>query len=57
MLNIQNVVSTTYVGQKLNLKYIANRLINIEYKPSKFIAAIIRIQILMLRVLFFSLDD
>ena len=44
MLNIQNVVSTAYVGQKLNLKYLANRLINIEYKPSKFIAAIIRIR-------------
>ena len=44
MLTIQNVVSTAYVGQKLNLKYLAKHLINIEYKPSKFIAAVIRIR-------------
>ena len=44
MLTIQNVVSTANVGQNLNLKYLANLLINIEYKPSKFIAGVMRIR-------------
>ena len=44
MLKIQNVVSTAYVGKTLDLKNLAKHLINIEYKPSKFIAAIMRIR-------------
>ena len=41
---IQNVVSTAYIGSKIDLASLSRRLFNVEYNPSKFIAAIIRIR-------------
>lgn len=41
---IQNVVSTTYLGCKLDLKTIANGARNAEYNPKRFAACIMRVR-------------
>ena len=41
---IQNVVSTAEIGTKINLSDLSRNTINVEYNPSKFIAAILRIR-------------
>ena len=43
-LKIQNIVSTANVGQNLDLLCLARQMKNIEYNPSKFIAAIQRMK-------------
>ena len=43
-VQIQNVVSTAKLGTNINLSDLARNAINIEYKPAKFIAAILRIR-------------
>jgi transcription initiation factor TFIID TATA-box-binding protein len=43
-MSIQNIVSTANIGCRIDLKFIANNGANIEYKPKKFVAAIIRIR-------------
>jgi len=39
---IRNVVSTFQLNQKINLKYLSNKIWNIEYNPLKFTSAILR---------------
>jgi transcription initiation factor TFIID TATA-box-binding protein len=41
---IQNVVSTSYLGRSIDLNLIAQNAINIQYDPKKFVAAIIRLR-------------
>lgn len=41
---LQNVVSTCYLGQKLDLKHIAMHARNAEYNPKRFAAVIMRIR-------------
>jgi len=41
---LQNIVSTAFLEQKLNLLEIARRGRNVEYKPKRFAAAIMRIR-------------
>ena len=40
-VKIVNVVATGYLGQELDLKYLATKMINIIYNPEKFTAAIL----------------
>jgi len=44
MATVQNIVSSVNLGYKLDLDYLARNLINIEYNPTKFGAAIKRIK-------------
>jgi transcription initiation factor TFIID TATA-box-binding protein len=41
---LQNIVSTANLGCQLNLLHIAHHLSNVEYKPKRFAAAIMRIR-------------
>lgn len=41
---LQNIVSTANLNQKLDLREIAQKCKNVEYKPKRFAAAIIRIR-------------
>jgi transcription initiation factor TFIID TATA-box-binding protein len=43
-MSIQNIVSTANLGSRIDLKFIARNGVNIEYKPKKFVAAIVRIR-------------
>jgi len=43
-MSIQNIVSTANLGCSIDLKFVANNGTNIEYKPKKFVAAIIRLR-------------
>jgi transcription initiation factor TFIID TATA-box-binding protein len=43
-MSIQNIVSTANIGSRIDLKFIANNGANIEYKPKKFVAAILRLR-------------
>jgi transcription initiation factor TFIID TATA-box-binding protein len=43
-MSIQNIVSTANIGSRIDLKFIANNGTNIEYKPKKFVAAILRLR-------------
>jgi transcription initiation factor TFIID TATA-box-binding protein len=44
LLQVQNVVSTAYLGRQVDLDLIARHAINIQYNRQKFVAAIIRLQ-------------
>ena len=44
MARIQNVVSTVELAAKIDLLNLARNTINIEYNPTKFIAAIMRLR-------------
>lgn len=41
---LQNIVSTAYLNKKLDLRNIALKSRNVEYKPKRFAAAIMRIR-------------
>jgi len=41
---LQNIVSTAYLNKTLNLREIALKAKNVEYKPKRFAAAIMRIR-------------
>jgi transcription initiation factor TFIID TATA-box-binding protein len=43
-MSIQNIISTANLGSRIDLKFIANNGTNIEYKPNKFVAAILRLR-------------
>jgi transcription initiation factor TFIID TATA-box-binding protein len=44
MSKIQNIVSTAYLAQNINLKTIIYNIANIEYNKTRFTAAILRIR-------------
>lgn len=41
---VQNVVSTAYLGSRIDLNMVSRKVPNIIYDPRKFIAAIIRLR-------------
>jgi transcription initiation factor TFIID TATA-box-binding protein len=41
---LQNIVSTAFLGEKIDLRKIATHCNNAEYNPKRFAAAIIRIR-------------
>ena len=44
MPKLQNIVSTANLGSRLNLNDISLKCQNVEYKPKRFAAAIMRIR-------------
>jgi transcription initiation factor TFIID TATA-box-binding protein len=51
---VQNVVATAYIGEKVDLVFIANNVENVIYNPYKFTAAIIRLNEPKITVLIFN---
>jgi transcription initiation factor TFIID TATA-box-binding protein len=53
-MSLQNIVSTANLGCRIDLKFVATNGANIEYKPKKFVAAIIRLRVPKTTILLFN---